>query len=93
MFDIFQLLRKIDGLFISSHPPAHPSIRRTRALRALVGVGLSLDPEGRLKGGGGLISERILEIPLKINDIEKVNTLQFDKRNPFKTEQTKKIKN
>ena len=58
-----------------------------------IGVGLSLDPEGRLKGGGGLISERILEIPLKINDIEKVNTLQFDKRNPFKTEQTKKIKN
>ena len=56
-----------------------------------------LSPEGRLKGGGGLISERklkkiILEIPLKINDIKKVNTLQFYKRNPFKTEQTKKSK-
>ena len=29
----------------------------------------------------------ILEIPLKINDIKKINALQFDKRNPFKTEQ------
>ena len=35
----------------------------------------------------------ILEIPLKINDIKKINALQFYKRNPFKTEQTKKIKN
>ena len=35
----------------------------------------------------------ILEIPLKINDIQKANTLQFYKRNPFKTEKTKKIKN
>ena len=34
----------------------------------------------------------ILEIPLKINDIKKVNTLQFYKRNPFKTKQTKKNK-
>ena len=34
----------------------------------------------------------ILEIPLKINDIKKISALQFYKRNPFKTEQTKKVK-
>ena len=32
----------------------HPSIRTTRALRALVGVGLSLDPEGRLQVMGSI---------------------------------------
>ena len=31
-------------------PSIHPPIRTTRALRALVGVGLSLDPEGKEKG-------------------------------------------
>ena len=34
----------------------------------------------------------ISEIPLKMNDIKKINALQFYKRNPFKTEQTQKIK-
>ena len=84
-------MRKIKDTFY--HPSVHPSIRTTARPSGAIGVGLSLNPEGRLKGGGGLISERILEIPLKINDIKKVNTLQFYKRNPFKTEQTKKIKN
>ena len=32
----------------------------------------------------------ISEIPKKINDIKKINALQFYKRNPFKTEQTQK---
>ena len=35
----------------------------------------------------------ILEIPLKMNVIKKNNALQFYERNPFKTEQTQKIKN
>ena len=35
-------MKKIKGHFLS---PVHPSIRTTRALRALVGVGLSLDRE------------------------------------------------
>ena len=44
-------------------------------------------------GACGDIKKIIIEVPIKMNDIKKVNTLQFYKRNPFKTEQTKKIKN
>ena len=44
-------MKKIEGPKLSSvRPSTHPPIRTTRALRALVGVGLSLDPEGRKKG-------------------------------------------
>ena len=44
-------------------------------------------------GACGDIKKIIIEVPIKMNDIKKVNTLQFYKRNPCKTEQTKKIKN
>ena len=44
-------MKKNEGPKLSSvHPPIHPSTSTTRVLRALVGVGLSLDPEGRKKG-------------------------------------------
>ena len=49
-------------------------------------------PVRPIKFAFNFISYFILEIPLKINDIKKINALQFYKRNPFKTEQTKKIK-
>ena len=34
----------------------------------------------------------MLEIPLKMKDIKKINALQFYKGNPLKTEMTQKIK-
>ena len=65
-------MKKIKGPKLSPvHPSVHP--HNTRPSGA-IGVGLLLDPEGRLKGGGGLISERIFikEIPIKMNGHKKI---------------------